>query len=222
VVAQSPKPGAHVKNTRLFTISAQLLTYYFINIIKEKKIKQWKISKINLELKYRLFLNATNPNIKNYMCILHVTYMYTLDLMWSASVIVACKQEMHLFIKIYTCLTLQTGGWQHLFLFFLFLLDLCNISWDNLRGWSRHTETVHLIWSIQLQMSSVEYSLIWRFDHVYIFTYSNNNTCRFSTACEQSFVYILFYKNKIWLVCRWLTANNVHLSFHMQAVSVYP
>ena len=36
-------------------------TCYIINIIKKKL----EISKINLELKYKLFLNATNPNIKH-------------------------------------------------------------------------------------------------------------------------------------------------------------
>lgn len=64
MVAQSPEPGAHVKNARLFTIRAQLLTYYFINIIKKRKIRK-VLAKINLELKYKLFLNATNPNIKH-------------------------------------------------------------------------------------------------------------------------------------------------------------
>jgi len=51
VVAQSPEPGAHYKNA---------LTIYN-NILLTITI----FAKINSELKYKIFLRATVPNIKN-------------------------------------------------------------------------------------------------------------------------------------------------------------
>lgn len=92
------------------------------------------------------------------------------------------------------------------------------MNWDNLRCCSRHTQTVHLMCSLhegtgyQLQMSNSQYSLIRRFDHVYMYTYNSNWARRFLIAFVQSFVYILFCKNKIWLVFEWMTAQlQIHI-----------
>jgi len=48
VVAQSPKPGAHDSQAQLFTITLLTITIF---------------AKINSELKYKIFLRATSPNI---------------------------------------------------------------------------------------------------------------------------------------------------------------
>ena len=53
------------------------------------------------------------------MYMLHVTYMYTLDLMWSASVIVACKQEM-LYLSKYTHALLYRLGADNIYSCFFF------------------------------------------------------------------------------------------------------
>ena len=64
MVPQSPEPGAHDKNARLFTITLLLtITIYIKNIKKEKKKE--KFATINPELKYKIFLKPTGPNIKN-------------------------------------------------------------------------------------------------------------------------------------------------------------
>jgi len=48
VVDQSPEPGAHDKNALLFTVTLLLTITIF--------------TKINPELKYKIFLEATSPN----------------------------------------------------------------------------------------------------------------------------------------------------------------
>ena len=50
MVAQSPEPGAHDKNARLFTITLLFAITVF--------------AKIDSELKYEIFQRATSPNIK--------------------------------------------------------------------------------------------------------------------------------------------------------------
>jgi len=73
VVAQSPEPGAYDKNARLFTITL-LLTITLFAKINPKNTTIYNntllltitiFARMKSELKYKIFLRATSPNIKN-------------------------------------------------------------------------------------------------------------------------------------------------------------